>query len=244
MKKLCKVLSFVITVSLSSSETVSSSLVSTSARGLKALGTSTIYKQNPLLFLHSMQDNSKEFTIGKQSLLIPSRLHPLSVTHDTNDFYIIKKDKKFKVQNHSLHKNLRGISQGNLRKLLSHNFYLDVGQASDGEYLLDAKGRLEGGGPILAATFYWTTKVLCYGGLAVIVGTTGLISGKGYLIKNEQLGAPTGDGPAENLGEAVQQGGIASSITAGILSKTGITAAIESLAIANFNVGMALFVAP
>jgi len=63
--------------------------------------------------------------------------------------------------------------------LLASNGYLCVNQASDGQYQLQAHGRLHGGGPIAGAIAYGATKGLCY--IGVIGATLGLsaLVGKG-----------------------------------------------------------------
>jgi hypothetical protein len=121
---------------------------------------------------------------GKQ-LFVPERLGSIDVYHNDKGFSVYRDDKKHDIKKYHMDPVLRNINKKQLQGFLK-NGYLSVNQMDDGEYSLKAKGRVNGGGPILGVAAYWITKCLCYGvlaaGVTASMGGAGLAVGTGGVI--------------------------------------------------------------
>ena len=84
--------------------------------------------------------------IEKQSLFIPARLGDISVTHDQDSFHVTHDGQTTTVKTWQMDKELRGVSQDKLAKLLAAGAYLQVNQSGNNDYTLKLQQRLVGGG--------------------------------------------------------------------------------------------------
>ncbi len=116
--------------------------------------------------------------IEKTSVFVHSDLGKIVLFHDEEGFHILKNGKKHQVKNHFLDRLLRNISQSSskLKKFLK-NGYISVNQAESGEYLLEARSRLKGGG-IWGATIgayagKFFVSFVGHGAIVVVSGLTG-----------------------------------------------------------------------
>lgn len=120
----------------------------------------------------------EKFHIKPCQLFIPERLGNIDLFHSEKGFYVIKEDKSHEVKKYFTDPLIRNMSKKQLRTFLD-NGYLSVNEMNDGEYSLQAKGRIKGGGPILGTAAYWTTKVICYGvmvaGVITMIGSNGSV---------------------------------------------------------------------
>jgi hypothetical protein len=88
--------------------------------------------------------------------------------------------KKFNadIPNYMVSKQLRSMDSTKLAAVLnSGSAYLDINECSDGQYSMDIKGRIRGGGPITGTVLYWFTKVGCYGAATAAAGTVIVTTG-------------------------------------------------------------------
>lgn len=86
--------------------------------------------------------------IEKQSLFIPARLGDISVTHDQDSFHVTHDGQTATVKSWQMDKELRGVTQDKLAKLLAAGAYLQVNQSGNNDYTLKLQQRLAGGGII------------------------------------------------------------------------------------------------
>lgn len=86
-----------------------------------------------------------------------SELSNVSVFHDAGGFSVVANGQIHSILPHNLNAPLRGINNEKLKLLLDAS-YLRVKHYDNGEYALDANGRMNGGGPILAAIGYGIVK--------------------------------------------------------------------------------------
>jgi hypothetical protein len=100
-----------------------------------------------------------------------------------------------------------------LAALLATTAYLSVGKMSNGEYSIQAKTRLPGGGPGGATAGFWVVRagisVLGHGTLAVISSLAGPAAGPGVFV-----GLETTFGPM--IESAANVGGLAAGIVTGV----------------------------
>ncbi len=112
--------------------------------------------------------------IEKASVFAPSHLGKIALFHDEEGLHVLKDGERHQVKNHLLDWSLQNISKDSpkLKRFLK-NGYIDVNQAENGEYLLEARDRLKGGGVFGA----WLGSTLGYGlvsfaGHSVILGVS------------------------------------------------------------------------
>jgi hypothetical protein len=120
-----------------------------------------------LLLVSSSIFSMQEIVIKQTSVFVPQKLGSVDVCYNKKGFSLIKDGKKHEVKKYFTDKKLHGITKEQLNAFLE-NGYLSVNQMNDGEYSIQAKGRINGGGPILASIAYWATKATCYGAIALI----------------------------------------------------------------------------
>jgi hypothetical protein len=148
-----------------------------------------------LLFISSPL-NAEEIIIHDQFVRVPERLGSLKVSHDEDTFYIWQSRERHYVNLFDIDPILRKPSQEKFQEFFKRN-YIEVNQCDDGSYIIRAKVRTLGGGPILASLFYWGTKTLCYGTAAAAVGTglataTPIIVGAATAVAGSTGGAAAG----------------------------------------------------
>src|SRR5438445_12023297 len=100
--------------------------------------------------------------IEKTSVFVPEKLGSLQLYHhDKKGFSACQDDKKYEIKKYFTDPIVRNVTKKQLKSFLQTG-YLSINQMDDGEYSLKAKGRINGGGPVLGAIAYWVTKSLCY----------------------------------------------------------------------------------
>ena len=109
----------------------------------------------------SYADNKNKMYIQPFSVRAPERLGEFDLYHSKKGFYVRKNDKKKTIQRYNMDPMLRGISKPQLRAFLD-NGYLSVSKMEDGQYSLQAKGRLNGSGPIGASIGVFLGKAAVY----------------------------------------------------------------------------------
>lgn len=109
----------------------------------------------------------EKFNIDPQSLSVPKRLQNLSVYHEENEFHVVKDGRDSIVKSHRMDSLLRRLKQNRpeLQSYLQSSGYLTVGENEDGQFSLEADGRMRGGGPLLCGLLYLGVKTLAYTGL-------------------------------------------------------------------------------
>jgi hypothetical protein len=96
------------------------------------------------------------------ALAAPRDLGDIKVLHADKTFMILHEGKLHIVHNYNINKNLRGISTEGLANFLSQNGYVQVQRKSDGQFVLDAQFRLNGGGAGGATVGFLGGKVLVH----------------------------------------------------------------------------------
>lgn len=188
--------------------------------------------------------------LNKSKIFSPQSLGELSVVHNDDGFFVENEKGSCRVQNCFADKELRGISEEQLGKLLE-NGHIAVNQMSDGQYSLHAYRHLNGGGPIFGAIGYWLTKSLCYGTAAAAAGTivvatggtVGAVTGGLVAASTAGLGAGATITAGAIAGAGVAQG--AAVATAGVVAGAGgIAGAIAAVEVTSMTVGTALTLCP
>lgn len=120
--------------------------------------------------LDTIKSNDKR-QIHPSHIFTPERLGKLELYHSKKGFTVKKDDEKLVVKKYFTDKVLHDITKNQLKSFLDAG-YISINQMNDGEYSLQAKGRINGGGPMLGTAAYWVTKSVCYAvGFAAIGGT-------------------------------------------------------------------------
>ena len=101
----------------------------------------------------------------------PDRLGALALIHDDEQrFSVLRESGEInEIPNHLVAKDLRGISQDEVKARLDNNINFRVQQGSDGEFSLQEGGGLEGGGLFAAQLCYAFAKTSLY---SALIGTT------------------------------------------------------------------------
>ncbi len=103
-----------------------------------------------------------------ESIQAPSDLGEVYLYHNENGFNVVQNGYIKNVPHYNVDSNLKRISP-NLLPSLGKIGYVRINQLSDGEFKLDLKGRINGGGFWLAAGTYLGVKVVGY--TAILTGT-------------------------------------------------------------------------
>ena len=118
-----------------------------------------------------MQLDLVKSKIKPESVFAPSKLGSVELYHGKKGFYVHQDNEKHAIKKYFTDPIVRNITKKQLHAFLEGG-YLSLNQMEDGEFSLKAKGRINGGGPILGTAAYWVTKSLCYAvGFAAIAGT-------------------------------------------------------------------------
>ena len=157
----------------------------------------------------------------------PARLGALALIHDDEGFSVLNKSEIRRIPNHLVARDLRGIPQSEVTARLDNNINFRVQQGSDGEFSLQECGGLKGGGPILAAVFYWTVKGVGYAGLGAAIAAGGILGSRAT--------------PPGSQNSSTTNGGITGAAVTGAIANSGAIAAIETAAAAAGTVGMGIF---
>jgi hypothetical protein len=117
--------------------------------------------------------------IDSSSTFIPNQLGDLELYRGKKGFYVHKNDQKYHVKKYFTDPIVRDMSKKQLVSFLKQG-YLSVNRMDDGEYLLKAKMRLNGGGPIGAAIGVFLGKaavsIVGHGAIQIV----GILSGPAY----------------------------------------------------------------
>jgi len=105
----------------------------------------------------------------------PERLGSVVLINSPEGFVVHKDNKNHLVEQDCLDTTLRKMNQNQRELYLSKGGALLLNQASNGEYTLKSVPNIKGGGPVMAAILYWTTKVCCYTGVAI--SATAVVAG-------------------------------------------------------------------
>lgn len=176
----------------------------------------------------SYADNPNKMYIPPFSVKVPEKLGSLDLYHSKKGFYVRQDDKKYVIKKYFTDPMLQGITKRQLQAFLTGG-YLAINQMDDGEYLLRAKGRIVGGGPILGTIAYWVTKSLCYGTAVAAVGTVAVAGGGA-------LGAATGI--VAHVGGATVLGTAATTTIVGTATTGVITTSVVSAGVVTGGAGI------
>jgi len=135
------------------------------------------------------------------------------VSRTNKGFFVKEAGHRHKVDAGMVDKNIRALSAAQITALSQRNL-IKVSKCTDGTYVIRQQGDLKGGGPVMGAILYWTTKILCYTG--VTVAAAGVVAGA--------AASATATG-----GAAVGPMVAGASSAAGIIVKAGTAAALASI---------------
>lgn len=124
----------------------------------------------------ALVNNDIKTHIKQESFFAPSDLGSVELYHGKKGFHVKQDTEKYKIKKYFTDPLVRDITKKQLNAFLECG-YLSLNKMEDGQYSLKAKGRLQGGGPLLGTIAYWVTKTACYTvGFAAVSGaviTTG-----------------------------------------------------------------------
>jgi hypothetical protein len=151
--------------------------------------------------------NANKMRIDSSSTFIPNQLGSLDLYHGKKGFYIRQDDKKQSIKRYNMEPMLRDITKTQLKGFLA-NGYLSINKTEDGEYLLKAKQRLNGGGPIGATIGCFLGKaavsIVGHGAIQVV----GILSGPFYW--------PVVIGLESTIGHQIELASMAGAVAGGI----------------------------
>lgn len=101
------------------------------------------------------------------SLLAPERLGTITLINTPSGFVVHKDNKNHPVEQDCLDSTLSKMDYKQRSLYLAKGGSLSLNQANTGEYTLKSIPNIKGGGPVMAAILYWTTKVSCWTGVAI-----------------------------------------------------------------------------
>ena len=157
--------------------------------------------------------------IKKSSLFATHDVGEVDLFHNDKGFHVVQDDEVYTVNPQSLDPLLRTLKHKQLKKFQKIG-YIQVKKNEDNEFSLVSKVRAKGGGPVLAAGFYWATKALCYGGMIAAAGAAVGATGGGAVVL-----AGAGEILAVS-GSGVAAVAIGSSATATAAATAGTTVAV------------------
>jgi hypothetical protein len=97
---------------------------------------------------------------------VPARLGPLALIHDDKGFSVFNKSEIRRIANHLVARDLRGISQSEVKARLDNHINFRIQKGSDGEFSLQEGGGLDGGNPEEEAILMGISAFLLGGGVA------------------------------------------------------------------------------
>lgn len=107
--------------------------------------------------------------IQRDAIFASEKLGEIDVFRNKKGFQVLHNGKMHKVKSYMTDPLLKSLPANKLNTFLD-NGYIAVKLLNNGEFKLDAKGRLKGGGPILAGIAYWGVKAVGYGVPAAAAG--------------------------------------------------------------------------
>ena len=138
--------------------------------------------------IFSMQLDLVKSDVKKEhikQIFVPSKLGSVELYHSKKGFFVRKDDQKHVIKKYFTDPIVRDITKKQLNAFLEAG-YLSLNQMEDGKFSLKAKGRVNGGGPILGAAAYWITKSLCYCIISAAI-ITSISSGGGGGSKGREI---------------------------------------------------------
>lgn len=181
--------------------------------------------------------------------------------HIEGEFYVDTMSDRHKVDKAWLQPELRTLTPHQMKSFGKAGGYFQLKKFENGEYSFEPHMRVRGGGPILAAAFYWITKSVCYGtalagASAVVAGTGGgaAVAGGAVAVGTGVMGVATPLSAVVSVGSgavataiglssataATTAGTVAIGTVAAAGSLTATVATIESAAMAAAAVGAAI----
>lgn len=136
--------------------------------------------------------NEKSIQIKQENLFVPQGLDKINLYHDDSGFSIAHDYGITKVKPYNVDKELRGVSQKDLAKLITAQSYISVKELNDGQdYSLKLNHRINGAGPGGATAGFWFGKVLTYGIWQGTIHLIGICTGPAYPVTVATLTAST-----------------------------------------------------
>ncbi len=184
----------------------------------------------------------------ENSIFIPNVMKGSALIRHKNGFLVIEDGKHHVVQKAFTDPMLRKMNDKQFKEFLKVG-YVSLNKMSDNQFILKAKVRGLGGGPISGAIAYWFTKTLCYGTAVAATGT--IVVATGGLAGGVVGGTIAATTASVSTGVTVVAGTIAGAgltteaalaTTAVVTSAGSITGAIAAVETASAAVG-AIFTA-
>lgn len=134
------------------------------------------FKTLVLSALFSIVSFSSTFSMELIAANSVSSPEPVQLFSNHRDVFVQDENAAYRVEKHNMNPLLHEVMKRKaIGEFTEKGGYLRVKQLSDGIYILEAKVRGDGGGPISGAIAYWATKTLCYG-TAVAAATTAVVA--------------------------------------------------------------------
>lgn len=182
--------------------------------------------------------------ISRKHVYIPPKLGKLQVAETNEGFSIVKDDEEIPVKFHNTNHLLRHIKEaGALKQFLSEGAIF-VSQDNGGDYILTARGKIKGGGPICGWLAGMAVRAAGYG-IPTATATIGVIAAAPIILGGTTVAA-TGGTAVVTTSLATTGGAAAGTLTAtiGAGATTGIsvaaTATSTTLAIGTGTTAVAL----
>lgn len=172
---------------------------------------------SPVVAMQKQQQLAHVLAFHNTAVKSRESLGNLQLLQHEDNFYVAKDGLVKLVNKYDIDAFLKNANPAQLQKYLEQDGYIQVDQLENQDYVLKAKGRIRGGGPILASLFYGATKAVCYGtfiaGAGAAVGATG--GGAIVVAAAGEMAAVTGSGVvAVAIGSSATATAAASSATA------------------------------
>ncbi|GEM_PF-2032979 len=129
-----------------------------------------------LLFTFFSSSFSKTTEVKSPFFSAPSSMNNIQLFHNEDGFYVVQSNETYFVEKCWVDSSLQDISSDDLKDFLVTG-YISVNQMDNGEFSLQVKNLIKGGGFIAGSIAYWGTKALCYG--AALAGAGSVVAGTG-----------------------------------------------------------------
>jgi hypothetical protein len=134
---------------------------------LRLIISGVFMKRLLLILLCAAPAFAVDLCIEGNGLFVPSELGALSIIKRDTEYVVVQDEKEHKV--FSTDTLLSTLNKKQLAAFLMNGGYIAVNKClKSNEYILRSKGRMNGGGPVLGAVAYWTTKVTGYASIAIL----------------------------------------------------------------------------
>ena len=115
--------------------------------------------------------------INRKHVYVPQKLGKLSLAETSEGFSILRDDVEIPVKFHNTNKLLRQVQEMGALKQFLNEGSIFVSQDNGGDYILTAKGKLKGGGPVTGFVVYWGVKGVGYAGVVAAAFGAGAVIG-------------------------------------------------------------------